>query len=78
MRQLLEQIETLPATPPTWAERRLEATRAAAQRLTAQPWFPRLLTIVFSVWALLSILAAAELALALVFDLGGAHPGFVE
>jgi hypothetical protein len=78
VRQLLEQIETLPAAPPTWAERRVEAVRAAAQRLTAQPWFPRLLTIVFSVWALLSLLAAAELALALVFDLGGAHPGFVS
>ncbi len=68
----------MPAPPPTWAERRLEAARAAAQRFTAQPWFPRLLTIVFAVWALLSFLAAAELALAIVGDIGGAHPGFVK
>jgi hypothetical protein len=78
VRQLLAQVETAPAPAPTRVERHVAAVRERVAAFTAQPWFPRLLTIVFAVWALLSFLAAAELALALVVDLGGAHPGFVK
>ncbi|MDW5595705.1 hypothetical protein VSS74_15250 [Conexibacter stalactiti] len=77
VRRLLEEIETIPAPPPSRVERQVRRASAAVHRFTARPSFPTVLTCVFAVWALLSFISAAELALALVVDLGGAHPGFV-
>jgi hypothetical protein len=77
VRQLLEQIETIPLPPPSRVARRVQAGREAVDRFVARPHFPRLLIAVFAVWALLSFLSTAELALALFTNLGGAHPGFV-
>jgi hypothetical protein len=77
VRRLLEEIETIPAPPPSRMELRISRANAAIHRFTARPSFPTLLTWVFALWALLSFVSAAELALALVVDLGGAHPGFV-
>lgn len=77
VRRLLNEIETIPAPPPSRMEQRVRRANAAIHRFTTRSWFPTFLTCVFAVWALLSFVSAAELALALVVDLGGAHPGFV-
>ncbi|MDO8212111.1 hypothetical protein [Conexibacter sp. CPCC 206217] len=77
VRRLLLEIETTPLPPPNWWTLRVQRMRGAIQRLTTRPDFPLLLTLVFGLWALLSFLSTAELALALVTDLGGAHAGFV-
>lgn len=76
VRRLLEEIETIPAPPPSRLARRAQAGREAIHRFTTRPDFGTLLTAVFAVWALLSFVAAAELALSVVTDLGGAAPGF--
>lgn len=79
VRRLLDEIETIPAPPPSRIARRAQAGREAIHRFTTRPDFGALLTAIFAVWALLSFLAAAELALSLVTDLGGtAAPGFAR
>ncbi|ADB51546.1 hypothetical protein [Conexibacter woesei] len=77
LRSLLIASASTERRPPSFFERAAAAVRAAEERLTASPHFPTVLCTVFAVWALISFLTAAELALSLLLELGGAHPGFV-
>lgn len=76
LRSLLIASASAERRPPSFFERAATAVRGAEERLTASPRFPTLLITVFAVWALFSFLSAAELALSVLLELGGAHPGF--
>lgn len=78
LRAMLREIHVVPAAPPGRVQRAVLAGRAVFQRLIDQPRFVTGLSILFGVWALLTIVTAVELSLSLVLDLGGAHPGFVS
>lgn len=78
VRALVGALEPLPPAQPSWLQRWAADARALEARLTNSARFPDVLTAVFALWALLSLLAATELALALVFELGGAHPDFLR
>lgn len=78
LRALLQAIHPVPSAPPSRAERAAVAVRAWFVRLAARRHFATGLTILFGVWALLTLATAAMLTLSFLLDLGGAHPGFAS
>ncbi len=76
LRALLAQVATIPRPAPTAISRAYARVRALGEGIVASPRFPVAMIALFSCWALLSALAAFELALSVGLHLGGAHPGF--
>jgi hypothetical protein len=77
LRDLLEHVEPVPAGPPSRLDRWAAAVRGWLARLAARPRFATALTVLFGVWAVLTLIGTFELTLSLFMRLGGAHPGFV-
>jgi hypothetical protein len=78
LRELLAQVATIPRPSPSTVTRWLTRMRERGERIAGAPRFPGTLIALFTIWALLSALAAFQLALSVGLDLGGAHPGFVS
>lgn len=78
VRELLAEIDAVPASEPSWPVRAAAAVRARYLDLVRQRGFQRLVVAVFGLWALGSVLLVLELALSLVFTIGGAMPGFAS
>jgi hypothetical protein len=72
VRRLLEEIDPLPAREPGRVGRLVARVRNGYIAAVERPWFERLVAIVFGLWALVSLVAIATLALALALEFGGA------
>jgi hypothetical protein len=76
LRALLEQADAMPTRPPRGVARWLRRLRGAYADLVCRPRFKSVVSWVFGVWALLTVLTVFELVLTLGLKLGGAHTGF--
>jgi hypothetical protein len=78
VRGLVEALPVRRPARPGALARAVAAARLLAGRLTAWPGFPRLVSWMFGVWALLSTVTVFELVLSLGVDVGGGHRGYVS
>ena len=78
VRALTEALPVRPPSPPGTIPRAVAAARLMAGRLAAWHGFPRLVSWLFGIWALLSVVAVFELVLSIGIDVGGGHPGYVS
>lgn len=78
VRALIEALPVHPPSSPGTMGRAVAAARLMAGRLAAWHGFPRLVSWLFGIWALISVIAVFELVLSIGIDVGGGHPGYVS
>lgn len=78
LRSMLHEVHAVPTPPPSWLERTTTTLRAWFRALTAREHFVTVLSVLFGIWAAVTIATTFELSLSLVLDLGGAHAGFAS
>jgi hypothetical protein len=78
VRGLVEALPVRSPARPGALERGVAAARLLLGRLTVWPGFPRLVSWMFGVWALLCTVTVFELVLSLGIDVGGGHRGYVS
>ena len=78
LRAVFESIAARPVAPPRRLARLRTRARRRLSRLVAWSGFPALVSWLFVVWAVLSVVGVVELVLAIGIQIGGAHPGYVS
>jgi hypothetical protein len=78
VRALIEALPVHPPSSPGTMGRAVATARRMAGRLAAWHGFPRLVSWLFGIWALISVIAVFELVLSIGIDVGGGHPGYVS
>jgi len=78
LRALFEGLEPRPLSAPNAAARTVAAVRRGWSRFAAWPGFAALVSWVFGIWALLSVLGVVELVFSVGVELGHAHRGYVS
>jgi hypothetical protein len=76
LRAVFTDLDAVPARPPGRAARAVAAVRDAAARFAAWPRFAAVVSWLFAIWAILSVLGVFELVFSLGIELGTAHRGF--
>ena len=75
---LAEGIDTTPNPDPPWFRRFADVVAARYRAWSEQPWFHRVVIVVFAGWALAGALLVLGLVLSVTFQDNAARPGFEQ